>query len=129
MQIYETQIQVTQDDLDSLGHVNNVRYVQWVNDIAQSHWLKNATTEIISKYYWVLVSHQILYKNSAFLNEVVNIKTHVVRSKGARSTRIVEMYNSKSKDLLVKSETVWCLINSSTNKPVRITYEIVNLFN
>ncbi len=129
MQTFETNIQVTKGDLDVLNHVNNVRYVKWVNDIAERHWLKNATKDITDQYYWVLISHHIQYKNSAFLNDIIHLKTYVTRSEGVTSTRIVEMYNAQTKKLLAQSETVWCLMNSKTNKPSRISAEIVNLFN
>ena len=29
---------VISQDLDDLMHVNNVRYVQWVQDLAKAHW-------------------------------------------------------------------------------------------
>ena len=129
MQIFETNIQVRKDDLDALNHVNNVRFVQWVNDVAERHWSNQASKEIKELYYWVLLSHSIKYKSSAFLNEVITLKTYVKKSEGVTSTRIVEMYNAESNKLLAKSETIWCLINSKTNKPSRISDEIVNLFN
>ena len=129
MQIFETQIKVTNEDLDALNHVNNVRYVKWVNDIAERHWNKNASREIIENHYWVLISHHIQYKNSALLNDIIYLKTYVVKSEGVTSTRIVEMFNAVTNKLLVKSETIWCFMNSKTHKPSRISPEIVNLFN
>ena len=129
MQVFETQINVTKDDIDELNHVNNVRYVQWVNDVAKMHWQKNATQQIKDDYYWVVLSHKIEYKSSALLNDVITIKTFVTKSDGVSSTRIVEMYQSSKNKLLVKSSTNWCLINAKTNRPARITNEIKDLFN
>lgn len=129
MQIFEKLITVTQDDLDELNHVNNVRYVQWVNDIAKEHWLQNATDNILEDYFWVLLSHRIEYKNSALLNDIVKLKTYVIKAEGVTSTRIVEMYHNKTKRLLVKSKTNWCLMSSKTLRLTRINSEIANLFN
>ena len=129
MDVFEYQITVTKDDIDELNHVNNVRYVKWVNDAAKMHWQKNTPSEINNNYYWVVLSHTIDYKSSAFLNDVIIIKTYVAKSEGVKSTRIVEMYNSKTDKLLVKSETIWCLIDAKTNGPTRITNEIASLFN
>ena len=129
MNIFETQITVTKDDIDELNHVNNVRYVQWVNDVAKLHWQSRITKEINNTYYWVVLNHNIDYKSSAFLNDVISIKTYVIKSEGVTSIRIVEMYNKKNDKLLVKSETKWCLIDAKTNRPSRITDEIRNLFN
>lgn len=129
MQIFETQITVTKDDLDELNHVNNIRYVSWVNDAAKLHWEKNSTEDIRSKYYWVLLSHFIEYKSSAFFNDLIKLKTYVTKSEGVTSSRTVEIYHTNTNKLLAKSETNWCLMDSSTNRPTRITEEIVNLFN
>lgn len=129
MDVFEYQITVTKDDIDELNHVNNVRYVQWVNDAAKRHWQQNTSEEIITNYYWVVLSHNIDYKSSAFLNDILTIKTYVSSFEGVRSIRIVEIYNSKTNKLLVKSETNWCLIDANTNRPTRISDEIVNLFN
>ena len=129
MDVFEYQITVTKDDIDELNHVNNVRYVQWVNDAAKRHWQQNTSEEIITNYYWVVLSHNIDYKSSAFLNDTLTIKTYVSSFEGVRSIRIVEIYNSKTNKLLVKSETNWCLIDANTNRPTRISDEIVNLFN
>ncbi len=128
MQVFETQITVTKNDIDELNHVNNVRYIEWVNEIAKKHWQKNTSKELNKNYYWVLLNHHIEYKNSAFVNDVILLKTFIEKSEGATSTRIVEMYNSKTDKLLVKSKTNWCLIDANTNRPTRITDEISTLF-
>lgn len=129
MQIFRKEIKVSQTDLDQLNHVNNVRYVQWIQDIAEAHWLKNASQQILDSYYWVLVKHTIDYKGQAFLGDAVLIKTFVESSKGVSSIRKVEMYNQNSDKLIITSETKWCLINKNSNRPTRITPEIAELFN
>lgn len=129
MQIFEKLIKVTQDDLDELNHVNNVRYVKWVNDLAKEHWQKNATEDMLKDYFWVLLSHHIDYKSSAILNDIVKLKTYVLKAEGVTSTRIVEMYHNKTQKLIVKSETKWCLMSSKTQRLTRINSDIVNLFN
>ncbi len=128
MPFFESHIIVNHDDLDELNHVNNVRYVQWVQEVAKKHWQHRASTDMLKNYYWVMINHCIEYKNSAFLNDAIQLKTYIKSSKGPISNRIVEITNSQNGQLLAKSETKWCLINAQTNKPVRITSEITDLF-
>jgi acyl-CoA thioester hydrolase len=128
MKIYEQVIKVKPDDLDELNHVNNVRYIQWINDVAKAHWSKLATQDMLQNYFWVLINHQISYKSQAVLNDNILLKTFVKSSEGVTSTRVVEIYNNDSQKLLVSSETKWCFMNAKTKKPARITSEIVNLF-
>ncbi|WP_299368421.1 thioesterase family protein [Winogradskyella sp.] len=128
MQTFEKTITVSNEDLDQLNHVNNVRYVQWVQDMAEAHWLQNTTKTILDKYFWVLVSHHIDYKNQAVLGDVLKLKTYVSKSEGLFSFRQVEIYNTFNDKLIVASETKWCLISAASKRPTRITPEIIALF-
>ena len=128
MKNFEAQIKVSTEDLDELNHVNNVQYVNWVNDVAKWHWEQNASKTILNKYYWVVLSHNIEYKSSAFLNDELDIITFVKKSEGVKSVRIVEIYNSKTKKQIIRSETIWCLMDKKFNRPTRIPSVIVNLF-
>ncbi|MCB0464033.1 MAG: acyl-CoA thioesterase [Flavobacteriaceae bacterium] len=128
MKIYEQTIIVKPDDLDELNHVNNVRYIEWVNDVAKSHWTKLATQDMLQNYFWVLINHHITYKSQAVLNDNILLKTSVKSSEGVTSTRIVEIYNYDTQKLLATSETKWCFMDAKTKKPARITSEIINLF-
>ncbi|WP_439153274.1 acyl-CoA thioesterase [Winogradskyella sp.] len=128
MQVFEKTHVVTTDDLDELKHVNNVRYVQWVQDIAEEHWLKNATKAITDNYFWVLVSHHIDYKNQAVLNDELVLKTFVTKSEGVSSIRQVEITNTSNNRLIVTSETKWCFMSTESKRPTRIPLEVASLF-
>ena len=105
MTVFEASRSVIADDLDDLLHVNNMRYVQWVQDIAKAHW-EAATTPLQQQdNLWVLLSHHIDYKSAAKLNDKIQLKTYVTRSEGVTSSRIVEMYHKGSEKLIVKSKT------------------------
>lgn len=128
MEVFEKSLVVIQDDLDDLEHVNNVRYVQWMQDIAKEHWLAKAPENLIKSTVWVVLSHHIAYKSAAKIDDVILLRTYIEKSKGPVSTRIVEMYNKETGQLLVNAKTEWCLLNSKTFKPMRISPEIAGIF-
>lgn len=128
MSTYETSLIVTEKYIDDLNHVNNVHYVQWVQDIAKAHWQSKASEAIQDQYGWFLLSHFIEYKSAALLNDTINLKTYIAKVEGVKYTRIVEMYNKSTNKLLAKSETKWCFINLKTERPSRIPEQIVELF-
>lgn len=105
-----------------------MRYVQWVQDMAETHWLQNATKEILDNYFWVLVNHHIEYKNEAVLGDCLKLKTYVSKSEGISSIRHVEITNNTNGKLIVKSETKWCFMSTNTKKPTRIPVEVAQLF-
>ena len=129
MNIFEKTITVSKEDIDDLNHVNNVCYVQWVQDIAKEHWLTYATKDILDTYSWFLVNHFIEYKNQALLGDNLLIKTYVPKVEGVSTTRHVEIINAETNKLIVKSKAKWCLIDNKTQRPTRITPEIATLFN
>lgn len=128
MQVYKHELVVKSEHLDELNHVNNVQYLNWVQDIARAHWQQNATAQLQANYFWVVLSHHIEYKASALLNDTLLIKTHVSESKGLTSIRHVDIYNKDSQKLIATCETKWCLMSKATSKPTRINQEIINLF-
>lgn len=128
MQSFESQITVSQDDLDNLNHVNNVRYVQWVQDVAEKHWNENATPQMLSDYFWILLKHNIEYKNPAVLGDEIQLKTYIKESGGVTCVRMVEIFNKNTNKLLAVSETKWCLVSQKNMRPSRITDEIRLLF-
>ena len=125
---FEISITVTQDDLDELKHVNNVRYVQWIQDISKEHWMTVAPETMRAGVIWVVMHHNINYKASAQLNDIIKANTYIDKSGGATCVRIVEMHNAKTNILLVRSSTKWCLLNETTLRPTRISESIKQLF-
>ena len=54
MKVLEKEIIVSKNDLDELNHVNNIKYVNWILEIAKIHWrsLVSDETLIIEVPYW-----------------------------------------------------------------------------
>ena len=44
---------VSASDIDEQGHVNNVSYLHWVQDVAIAHWFKAATDGQKARYSWM----------------------------------------------------------------------------
>lgn len=121
---FEHRIQVTASDIDELGHVNNVVYVRYVQEVAEAHWRVLADEVLREKYLWVVLRHEIDYKNPAFVNEVIKATTWVGEHNGARSERFVTLVSETSGNLLVEAKTVWCMLDAKSMRPVRINDEV-----
>lgn len=124
--IYQKEIKVEAKHLDDLQHVNNVVYLQWVQDIAGEHWKSKSDPAFDKAYYWVVVDHYVSYKGQAIIDDCLTVKTYVERNNGVKSARIVEFY--KGDKLIVQAKTHWCLVNVMTKRPVRIPKEVDKLF-
>jgi len=128
MKIYSEVFDVIPNDLDDLNHVNNIRYVEWIQDISKKHWTQVAPEDIQQSMIWVVRNHNITYHKSAVLGNTINISTYIRSNNGPISTRIVEIKNNNTDELLVKAITEWCLLDSKTFRPKRVPKEIQALF-
>ncbi len=125
---FEMDIDVVQAHLDENDHVNNVQYLQWIQDVAKAHWENEADPNWLNDFYWVALSHFIEYKKPAVLNDSLIIKTHIESFKGVKSERFVRIYNKTSGDLLCQCVTIWCMLDRTTNRPTRVTKEMEMAF-
>ena len=116
---------VSEDEIDTLNHVNNVVYVQWIQDISTKHWSDLTKGSTTLDYVWVVVRHEIDYKEQAVLGDVITFKTWVGLTKGVTSIRHVEIF--KENKLLVKAHTTWCMLHAKTLKPARITESVLKI--
>ena len=117
---------VSAEDIDEQGHVNNVAYVKWIQDVAVAHWFSATTEAEREKYTWLVLRHEINYKKQAFENEEVTVMTWVGEPTRISWERFTEIRRGES--LLVKARSVWCLIDRETLKPTRITEALKELF-
>ena len=113
---------VSIEDIDANGHVNNVAYVRWIQDVAVAHWFSEASDEMQKKFSWMVIRHEIDYKKQAFAGEQITATTWVGVWTAVTCERFVEI--SRGADLLAKSRTVWCMIDRERVKPTRISSEL-----
>lgn len=117
-------IEVKEAHLDTLKHVNNVVYLQWVNEISEVHWNILASKDLKEKYFWVVVRHELDYKHEALLGDEVIISTWIGKTEGVKSVRHVEI--CKGDKVLLKAASTWCLIDATTLRPTRIKNDILD---
>ena len=128
MKTYSEAFDVVPNDLDDLNHVNNIRYVEWIQEISKRHWNHVTTEAIQQSLIWVVRNHNITYHKSAVLGNTMLINTYIAKNHGPISTRVVEIKNKETDELLVKAVTEWCLLDAKTFRPKRVPEEIQALF-
>lgn len=128
MKAFEIEIEVKVRDIDELNHVNNVVYVQWIQDVAKAHWERLATKAIQNKYIWVVLRHEVDYLGQTVEGDFLMARTWVEWSEGVKSERHVEIRNKETGKMVVKSKTLWCLLDAVTKRPRRIESDITAIF-
>ncbi len=127
-EIFEYHFTVPKSAIDDMDHVNNVVYLQWVQDVAKKHWESKTDDTIRNTYVWVVLNHYIEYHNPAFENDEITMQTWIDHHRGVKSERHTKIINTTTQKVLVSAKTMWCLLSKETLRPTRITNEISTLF-
>lgn len=122
---YTFALTVNEHEIDNLNHVNNIHYIQWVQNAVQKHWYILSNTNLDAKYVWVVLRHEVDYISSAKFNDLISIDTWIGVSYGVKSERFVEI--KKGSKVIAKAKTIWCLLDKKTMKPVRVPSEILKI--
>ena len=116
------------DDIDELGHVNNVVWVRWIQEIATAHWQAVATPEHLAAFFWVITWHEIDYRGNVGLGETVRGETWVPDPpRGARFDRHVRFLGSDGR-VRVEAVTTWALLDRASGRLARVRAEIAAPF-
>jgi acyl-CoA thioester hydrolase len=119
-------IKILPADIDFMGHVNNARYLNWVQDAVLAHWRKLAPPDAVADRAWVALKHEISYRRPAFLGDDV-VATVVLESvQGARA--FYETVIKRGEDVLAEVKSSWCCIDVQTLRPARIGADIAAYF-
>jgi len=127
-EVFEQAVRVEPADIDTLGHVNNVVYLRWVQAVAAAHWRALAPAEEQAALVWVVTRHEIDYKHPAGPGDEVVARTWVGEAEGLRFERHTEVVRRADGKLLARARTVWCPIDARTGRPRRVSPEVRGLF-
>jgi acyl-CoA thioester hydrolase len=119
-------IGILPEDIDFMGHVNNARYLNWVQDAVLSHWQNLAPPDAVAKYLWVALKHEITYRKPAFLDDQVIATVVLEKVQGARS--FYETLIKRGEEVLAEVRSSWCCIDAVTHRPARIAADVAAHF-
>jgi acyl-CoA thioester hydrolase len=125
---FELPIRVEAADIDELGHVNNIVYLRWVQDVAKAHWFSAAPVEEHVGLVWMVTRHEIDYKSPAVLSDEIILRTWIGASAGLRFDRLTEILRASDRKVLAKARTVWVPIDAASGRPKRVSERVRRMF-
>lgn len=130
-QVYEYFHTVSAEEIDVLGHANNVVYVDWMQAAAVAH---SAALGWPTERYrrlgigWVVRSHQIEYLQPAYAGQQIVVRTWVAQMKKVTSLRRYRIFRLPDETLLAEAQTNWAFISYANGQLFRIPAEIAAAF-
>jgi acyl-CoA thioester hydrolase len=129
--IYTRRFPVPPDAIDVNGHVNNLAYVAWMQDVAIEH--SAAAGWPLARYQaigaaWVVRSHFVEYLLPLFLGEPLAVHTWVPRfDQRATPRRYLFVRESDSREV-ARAETAWVFVDLGTGKRRQLPPELLSAF-
>lgn len=121
MYTHETLIRVRYGETDQMGFVYYGIYAQYYEvgrvELLRSLGVSYKTLEK-SGYELPVVSFSIQYKQPAFYDEKITVKTTILKMPSSKITFLYECFNDKN-ILLNKGEVVLVFVKRDTKKPCR----------
>jgi acyl-CoA thioester hydrolase len=121
---FQITFRVEAADIDAQGHVNNIVYLRWVQDVATAHWQAMTSEEEQAATMWVVLRHEIDYKSPALPGDELLARTWVGTASGLTFERHAEIVRASDGQQLAQARTLWCPLNPQTGRPQRITAEV-----
>jgi acyl-CoA thioester hydrolase len=121
--VFAQTFSVPEDAIDELGHVSNLKYLAWMQDIAIQH--STARAWPVERYLksgavWVVRSHFITYIRPAFAGETITLLTWVAEMRQRSSSRRYLSQRANDQQVLVEAETVWVYVDRQSGRPRKI---------
>ena len=126
--VFELELAAGREHIDQLGHVNNAVWVQWIQQVAVSHWDAVADASHKDAYFWVVVRHEVDYLRPAHEGDRITARTWIGDApQGARSERYMEFIGPDGK-ICVRARTQWAIIDKAASRPIRVPPEVIAPF-
>jgi acyl-CoA thioester hydrolase len=118
-EVFVVPLTVADDDIDENGHVNNVVYVRWLQDVGTAHWMARFDADTRGQWSWVASRHEVDYFRALPPGSKPVARTWVGDPQGARFNRYVRIENEDGQ-LCAQGVSEWVLVDQQTLRPSRI---------
>jgi acyl-CoA thioester hydrolase len=117
------------EDIDELGHVSNLVYLRWVQDVAMAHsrargwdWARYRALGAV----FMVRRHEIDYVAQVTLGDELRAETWVDTWRAASCVRKTELIRGDK--IVARAATTWALIGVASQRPQRIPDDLVAAF-
>lgn len=129
--IFDLQLRIQPEHIDSLGHANNVLYVQWMQDVATAHidHLGLGLNEFQALgHAMVAVEHRVQYRKAALLGEELILRTWLDGLSALYSSRQYAFWRASDQTLVFVGHTQWACVEIKTGRPKRMSPTFLNAY-
>ena len=129
--VFEREIVAAVEEQDEFGHVSNVSYVRWVQDVALGHSTRAGWD--LERYQqlgavFLVRRHELEYLRPVYAGDHILLRTWIERWTAATSVRHTSMVRTADQVEVLRATTTWALVGRGDGRPKRIPAEIRDAF-
>ncbi len=131
VRVFSKRFSVPPQAIDVQGHVNNLAYVGWMQEVAIEHsaavgWPMRRYLELGAG--WVVRSHFIVYLRHDFADERLGAHTWVPRFDQRSTPRRYLFVREADRAVLARAETIWVFVDLASGRRRPIPAELLEAF-
>lgn len=122
-------VTVEASHIDELGHVNNVVYLQFMENVARAHAASlGMGLDALAGLRCVPVARQttLKYLKPTFLGDVLTVETRIFKVQGVRAWRAYEV--RRGEEVVASGETEWVWLDPVRGRPRAAAPEVMAAF-
>lgn len=126
MKVFTQTLTVADDAIDDQGHVNNVAYVRWVQDVAIAHSQAvglGPQDYVALGTMFVVRRHAVEYLRAVYAGESLVLRTWIESAQRVHCERATEIADAQGK-LVATARTTWVYLDRARQRPIRIPPEV-----
>ena len=128
-EVFIQRFAVAASDIDELGHVNNIVYLRYAQEMAIAHWRSRALPEMVDAFVWVVTRHEVDYRAQLELGDDVEVRTWVDEApRGPSWIRFVEVYKAGAEKPSAQIKSNWVMLDAQTRRMKRVPAELAVRF-
>ncbi len=129
--VFDLQVTVQPEHIDPLGQVNNVMYLQWMQQVASAHVdaLGLGLKEYLAlKHAMVPVEHHVQYRKPAFVGDQIILRSWLSDLDALYSYRQYAFFRRQDQALLFVGKTQFACIEIATGRPKRLSPSFIQAY-
>ncbi|MDM1760470.1 thioesterase family protein [Acinetobacter sp. 251-1] len=128
---FDLKLTVQPEHIDILGHVNNVVYVAWMQEVATAHIeaLGLGVKDYLElKHAMVAVEHHVQYRKAALEGDDIILRTWLNDINALFSFRQYAFFRAADHALLFTGTTKWACVEIATGRPKRLSPTFIQAY-
>lgn len=127
-QVFQGTFAPKASDIDENGHVNNVVYLDWAQQMATAHWRSRAPADDQDAFAWIALRHEVDYRRALMPGETAQARTWTAEAAdGPRFDRYVRI-DGPDGAMCAQVKTTWVLVEKASGRPKRVPEAMAALF-